>query len=225
MLHPAGSTTSLARSRQSSRALERASSETVRTSSTSSPMILKGTSPGRPTLIPSAIVIGSSIEIGCPALSEGGYAAAPSACTPMTRTSGRSAFTATATPAARPPPPIPTRMVRTSGHCSRISRPTVPWPAMMSRWSKGWMNTAPVRSAYSWAARKVSSTTCPCRRTSAPYSWVAATFGSGAPTGMNTVERTPRREEASATPCAWLPALAATTPAARCSGSRPAMRT
>ncbi len=87
------------------------------------------------------------------------------------------------------------------------------------------MNTAPVRSAYSWAAARVSSTTCPDIRTSAPYSCVAATFGSGAPTGMNTVERTPRREEARATPCAWLPALAATTPAARCSGRRPEMRT
>jgi hypothetical protein len=42
---------------------------------------------------------------------------------------------------------------------------------------------------------------------------------------MNTVERTPRSEDASATPCAWLPALAATTPAARSSGSRPAIRT
>ena len=42
---------------------------------------------------------------------------------------------------------------------------------------------------------------------------------------MNTVERTPSSEEASATPCAWLPALAATTPAARSSGSSPAIRT
>lgn len=38
-------------------------------------------------------------------------------------------------------------------------------------------------------------------------------LGEGAPTGMKTVERTPSSEEASATPCAWFPALAATTPA------------
>ncbi len=87
------------------------------------------------------------------------------------------------------------------------------------------MNTAPVAAAYSSAAASVSSTTWPCRRTSAPYSRVALIFGSGAPFGMNTVERTPSSAEASATPCAWLPALAATTPAARSSGSSPAIRT
>lgn len=89
-------------------------------------MIRNGTSPGRPTLIPSAIVTGLATDVGCPAASDTGYATAPSACTPTTRTSGRSAFTATAIPAARPPPPTPTTIVRTSGHCSRISRPSVP---------------------------------------------------------------------------------------------------
>ncbi len=54
---------------------------------------------------------------------------------------------------------------------------------------------------------------------------MAATLGSGAPTGMKTVERTPSRVEARATPWAWLPALAATTPAARSSGESPAIRT
>ena len=87
------------------------------------------------------------------------------------------------------------------------------------------MKTAPVCSAYSWAAARVSSTTWPCSRTSAPYSRVAATLGRGAPTGMKTVERTPSSEEARATPCAWFPALAATTPAARSTGLRPAIRT
>lgn len=176
-------------------------------------------------MMPSAIVAAVSIATGCPAASEGGYAAAAAACTPTILTSGRSAFTATAIPAASPPPPRPTTMVRTSGHCSRISRPTVPCPAMMSGWSKGWMNTAPVSRAYASAAAIVSSTTVPCRITSAPYCRVAATFGSGAPIGMNTVECTPSSEEARATPCAWLPALAATTPAARSSGRSPEIRT
>lgn len=87
------------------------------------------------------------------------------------------------------------------------------------------MKTAPVSWAYSWAAASVSSTTWPCNLTSAPYSRVAATFGSGAPTGMKTVARTPSSAEASATPCAWFPALAATTPAARSTGDSPAIRT
>src|SRR5262245_40620331 len=105
-------------------------------------------------------------------------------------------------------------MVRTSGHCSMISKPTVPWPATMSGWSNGWMNTAPVDSAYSLAATSVSSMIEPWNRTSAPYPVVAATLGSGAPTGMNTVDFTPSTRAARATPCAWLPALAATTPMA-----------
>ncbi len=87
------------------------------------------------------------------------------------------------------------------------------------------MNTDPLASAYRCAACSASSTVVPCNRTSAPYSRVAATLGSGAASGMKTVERTPSSEAASATPWAWLPALAATTPPARCTGERPAIRT
>ncbi len=94
-----------------------------------------------------------------------------------------------------------------------------------SQWSNGWMKTAPVASEYRCAARSASSTVLPCSRTSAPYSLVAATFGSGAANGMKMVECTPSSEDASATPCAWLPALAATTPPARCTGESPAIRT
>ena len=54
---PAGSTTSFARSRQSSRARDSDSSETVTTSSTRSRTSANGTSPGRPTAMPSAIVV------------------------------------------------------------------------------------------------------------------------------------------------------------------------
>ena len=53
---PAGSTTSLARSRQNSSAREIAASETVTTSSTTSWTSANGSSPGPPTAIPSAIV-------------------------------------------------------------------------------------------------------------------------------------------------------------------------
>ena len=52
---------------------------------------------------------------GWPAASEAGYAAAPSACTPTTRTSGRCALTAVAMPARRPPPP--------RRHDDRLRRP------------------------------------------------------------------------------------------------------
>ena len=60
-------------------------------------------------------------------------ASASSACTPTTRTSGRSSFTATATPAASPPPPIGTNTAaRSRGAWRSSSSPIVPCPAMTS---------------------------------------------------------------------------------------------
>jgi len=44
---------------------------------------------------------------------------------------------------------------------------------------------------------------------------VAFTFETGANFGITTVASTPARLAASATPCAWFPALAVTTPASR----------
>ena len=60
---------------------------------------------------------------------------------------------------------------------------------------------------------------------SAPYPRVALTLGIGAPSGMNTVASMPSILAASATPCAWLPAEAATTPRARSAASRRDSRT
>jgi len=48
---------------------------------------------------------------------------------------GRLGCAATVMPAASPPPPTGTTTVRTCGHCSMISTPSVPWPATMSGWS------------------------------------------------------------------------------------------
>lgn len=122
-----GSTTSLRRSRQSSTARESDCSDTVTTSSTSDATWAKLTGPGSPTAMPSAMVDVWLSRTGAPATSDGGYAAASSAWTPMTLTSGRTALTAEATPPTSPPPPVATRIVLTPGTCSRISSPTVPW--------------------------------------------------------------------------------------------------
>ena len=51
---------------------------------------------------------------------------APSGSTPMMRIPGRRARSATAVPAASPPPPMGTIAVSTSGQSAAISRPTVP---------------------------------------------------------------------------------------------------
>ena len=79
------------------------------------------------------------------------------------------------------------------------------------------MKTAPVRSANSAASRSGVSTVAPSSTTSAPYPRVASSFGTGTPSGMKIVARMPSAFAASATPCAWLPAEAATTPRARSS--------
>ena len=64
----------------------------------------------------------------------------------------------------------------------------------------------------------------PSCSTCAPYARVATSLGSGAPSGMKTVERMPSSWAASATPWAWLPALAATTPRAFSSSLSRAIR-
>ena len=70
-----------------------------------------------------------------------------------------------------------------------------------------------------------SSSTLPSKTTSAPYARVARSLGIGAPSGMNTVDLMPSSCAASATPWAWLPAEAATTPRARSSGVSREIRT
>ena len=95
----------------------------------------------------------------------------------------------------------------------------------MSTWSNGWISTAPVSSANRRAPTSDSSSTLPSKTTSAPYPRVACSLGIGAPSGMNTVDRMPSSWAASATPWAWLPAEAATTPRARSSGVSRKIRT
>ena len=107
--------------------------------------------------MPSAMVVIDRSATGWPARSDSGYAAAPSAWTPITVTPGFFALTAIAIPASTPPPPHGTTTVSTSGACSTISSPTVPWPATTSVLSKGWISTAPVCSSNSRAADRASS--------------------------------------------------------------------
>ncbi len=165
---PAGSTTCLARSRHSSRARDRLSSDTVSTSAPSSHSMLRASSPGRATAIPSAMVGPPVTGTGVRAAIDSGYGATSSACTPVILMSGSVPRAAIAIPAASPPPPTGTTIVRTPGHCSAISRPTVPCPAMMSGCSNGWMNTEPCSLASSWAFARASSIEAPCSTMSAP---------------------------------------------------------
>ncbi len=118
--------------------------------------------------MPSAIVGVPCTGMARPAASDAGYGATAAACAPTICTAGSRLLTATAIPAARPPPPTGTTTVRTWGHCSMISNPRVPWPVTMSGCSKGWISTLPVRPACSAAAARASSTEAPCSMMSAP---------------------------------------------------------
>ena len=111
---------------------------------------------------------------------------------------------------------MPVTIVRTSGHCSRISSATVPWPAIDVRVvERVDQDRAGALGELARPRPGSRRPCCPTNSTVAPYALVAATLGSGAPTGMNTVASAPSMPAASATPWAWLPALAATTPRAR----------
>ena len=94
----------------------------------------------------------------------------------------------------------------------------------MSPWLNGWIMTAPVVVEYSCAAAMLAPTSTPTSSISAPYPWVACTLGSAAPSGMKMRAGMPSIWAARATPWAWLPADAATTPAARSDSERREMR-
>jgi hypothetical protein len=131
------------------------------------------------------------------------------------RTPGRTARSASEIPDASPPPPIGITNVVASGTCSASSRPIVPCPAITSGSSNGCTNVAPVSSTYPRAESRHSSSAGPVSSISAPYARVASTFAIGASCGMKMRARAPTSRAAHATACPWLPALAATTPAAR----------
>ena len=98
---------------------------------------------------------------------------------------------------------------------SASSRPIVPWPATTSGSSNGCTNVAPLSATYAAAASSASSSAGPVSSMSAPYVRVASTFAIGASCGMKIRAFAPTSRAAHATACPWLPALAATTPAAR----------
>ena len=80
----------------------------------------------------SASVGSSSTSTGFPASRLAFIAAPRSMEMPITLTSGFSAFTAAAMPAASPPPESGTRTAAASGTASMISSPSVPWPATIA---------------------------------------------------------------------------------------------
>ena len=87
--------------------------------------------PGILTRTPSASVRAGSMAVVSPLIARA-IESTPSTWAPTTRTPCD--FSASATPDARPPPPIGT--ITTSGVYGAISMPIVPWPAITSGSSK-----------------------------------------------------------------------------------------
>src|SRR5437773_3913967 len=176
-----------------------------------------------PTPMPSAIVCGRSTWSPRPVFRAVGRLAAPSGWTPNTFTSGWRAFTAIAIPAAKPPPPTGTRTVLARGASSAISRPAVPFPAII----RGCANGGRYVSGH---ARHVSSSWTLInsdRRigiTSAPSARIAASFCGAAPSGTRMTHRSPRRRADHATARPWFPELRVVTPCRRSSWVRREIR-
>jgi hypothetical protein len=132
---PDGSTTRRARLASWRMASAIASSETVTISSMKRRRCSKGSGPNELVRSPSAMVrpVCSALHVTSSSRSSDSFAsAASSGSTPTIRATGASAFTAVATPDDRPPPETGTSTLVTAGRSSTISRPQVPWPAMMA---------------------------------------------------------------------------------------------
>ena len=201
-----------------------ASSDTETISSTYFSISANVRAEGPATATPSAIVRTADAATAWCRWTDWQIPSMTAAWTPTTRTAGRNAFTATATPASSPPPPAGTRISVTSGHCSRISSPIVPCPAMTASSSNGGTRIRPSRSAIARASTCASSRLAPWSTTRAPYRVAAEIFASGANDGITTVTLRPAVVPASAIPCAWFPALAATSPAPAAPGASDATK-
>ena len=105
------------------------SSSDTSTSSSTSARCAKTISPIPPE-IPSASVGSAGYSSSAtPRRTDSRNAGEASGCTPTTRTVGSIALHATAMAVTRPPPPIGTTTVPTSGRSAISSSPIVPWPA------------------------------------------------------------------------------------------------
>ena len=121
-----------------------ASVSTVMNSSTTRLATRKVSSPTRLTAVPSANRPTSGSVTSWPWPTDCAMASESRICTPMIFTSGRTALMYAPTPLISPPPPMARNTAASGPWCwRRISMPMVPWPAMTSGSSKGWMKVRP----------------------------------------------------------------------------------
>ena len=129
MAAPAGSHASFIRPYRKRNASLIPSSATSTDSTPSAVQTCTQFGPAYGPLRPSASERGSTVT-GSPAFRLSCSAADSSGSIATTRVPGFEPLTAAAIPETRPPPPTGTSTTSVSGASSRISSPTVPWPAM-----------------------------------------------------------------------------------------------
>ena len=213
---PAGSTTSFARSRQSSRARDNDSSDTVTISSTSSRTRANGTVAGtadRDAVGHRRHAVQRNRVARCQRRREGGCALGLYADDPHVRPDRLHGQRDAGEQPAAAGADHHRAHVRAPARGSRARRSPARPRCPGGRTGAPAPRRSPRRRPWPPAAPRPPRSRA--NRTCAPYALVACTLGIGAPSGMNTVELRPSSEAASATPWAWLPALAATTPCAR----------
>ena len=161
----------------------------------------------------------ASIACGEPAAKLRCIESAPSGSTPKTSVRGEASFTAAATPAHSPPPPIGTITASRPSACSTSSRPSVAVPSAVFGPSNGWTNvrlsvaSISFTRAKAWCTSETSSTVAPSARQ-------PSTRNGFADFGITTLAVVPSTAAAYATAIAWFPALTAVTPRASASGDR-----
>ncbi|MDT4818725.1 hypothetical protein FQZ97_518250 [compost metagenome] len=95
------------------------------------------------TAVPSENRPTSFSSMRLPASTERFIASESTVCTPITLISGRTALMYEATPEISPPPPMATKTAWIGPGCwRRISMAMVPWPAITSGSSNGWMKVS-----------------------------------------------------------------------------------
>ncbi len=140
--------------------------------------------------------------------------------TPMTRTNGLIALTASAMPPASPPPDKGTMTASSSGTSSISSKPMVPCPAMIAGSSKGGTSIMPSSAMIRATSAIASSCDRPTRRMPAPSASIALALVSGTSVERQIVAWMPSCLAAYAMARPWLPVEAQTTPLMRSSRAR-----
>ncbi len=120
---------------------------------------------------------------------------APSGSTPKIWTLGLSCFTAAATPAQRPPPPMGTITASSEGICSHSSSPSVAVPVAVSLPSKGWTKVRPSSASICFTLAKAAWTSS-TSTTSAPKARQPSTRAGLAVFGITTLAVVPRARAA-----------------------------